>query len=96
VTLAGRLFSTVFGLNLDSPKVMFNDGTNTVTFQTAVPEPSTVALLAGGVITAAGAALRRRGGFVVTWLTVAVRGCGCRSRTARRRTVRPAHVFQKT
>ncbi|MFM1902791.1 MAG: hypothetical protein RLZZ440_691 [Planctomycetota bacterium] len=85
VTLAGSLFSTVFGSNLDSPKVMFNDGTNTVTFQTAVPEPSTVALLAGGVIAAAGAALRRQARFVVTWLTVAVRGCGCRSRAEWRR-----------
>jgi len=39
---------------------MFDDGTNTVTFQTAVPEPSTLALLAGGAIAAAGGALRRQ------------------------------------
>ena len=59
--------SGVFGTNLDAgPRVILDDGTNTLTFQTAVPEPSTAALLAGGVIAAAGAALRRRGGFVVT------------------------------
>ena len=85
ITYPGHSIASVFGANLVTPKVMFNDGTNTVTFQTAVPEPSTVALLAGGVIAAAGSALRRRGGFVVTWLTVAVRGCGCRSRAERRR-----------
>jgi hypothetical protein len=56
----GETIAGVFGTNLDAgPRVVLNDGVNTLTFQ-AVPEPSTVALLAGGVIAAAGAALRRR------------------------------------
>ena len=40
---SGTNLSTVFGANLPLfvSKTMFNDGTNTVTFQ-AVPEPSTV------------------------------------------------------
>jgi hypothetical protein len=42
-TWSGKNLSTVFGANLPLfvSKTMFNDGTNTVTFQ-AVPEPSTV------------------------------------------------------
>jgi len=42
-TWSGKSLSTVFGANLPlfDSKTMFNDGTNTVTFQ-AVPEPSTV------------------------------------------------------